>query len=80
MNGKNKLRMEDVVTPGNAKQSADVADTEMSMEGVRAESAVQRLVTKPQTLEIFGWKGVGIWAIVAIVIISAGAVIIKLIG
>ena len=77
MTGKNRLKMENMQLTGDAQQTADQGGTEMDMRHITAKNAVQRLTTTLQTLEVFGWKGKGLVAVVGLVIIALASIAFK---
>ena len=74
---RNKQVMQRVRLTGDASQSSDQQDTSMSMRDVSAHNASQKQSADDPTLEVFGWKGRGTWAVVALVIVVLAALIAR---
>jgi len=69
MTGRNRQSMQGMKLKGDARQSSDQPDTAMSMRDVSAHDASQKLAGNVPSLEVFGWKGRGTWAVVALVVV-----------
>jgi hypothetical protein len=78
MAARNKQDMQGMKLTGDANQSSDQPDTSMSMRDVTAHNATQNQSADGPTLEVFGWKGRGLWAVVALAIIALAAVAARL--
>ena len=74
---KNKQKMEGLRLKGDATQTSDLASTEMEMKDVAATNATQRIAGKEQSIEVFGWKGRGLWAVVGLVVVALAWIVAK---
>jgi hypothetical protein len=77
MADENKQSMQGMKLTGDATQSSDQRKTVMSMLDVSARNASQKQSADLPTLEVFGWKGQGVWAVVCLVIIALAALAAK---
>jgi hypothetical protein len=73
----NKQKMEGMRLKGDSTQTSDQAGTEMVMKDGSANNATQRIVGKEQSIEVFGWKGKGLWAVVGLVVVALAWIVAK---
>ena len=74
---RNKQSMQGMNLTGDASQSSDQREASMSMRDVSARNASQKQSAEGPTLEVFGWKGRGTWAVVGLVIVALAALAVK---
>jgi hypothetical protein len=74
---KNKQKMEGMRLKGDATQTSDLASTDMKMNNVAATNATQRIEGKEQSIEVFGWRGRGLWAVVGLVAVALAWIVAK---